>query len=110
MRSVTRFNEHDLILVGEVEWLGVVRGNRKMERGGVDLGDRRELGNARVFLSDQFRPPESKLRIAGVASRDKHRAIIDGNGDHILGAIEWVAPEWRWVKSAISELGVLDLA
>ena len=109
MRSVTRLNEHNLILVGEVEWLGVVQGNRKVERGSVNLGDRRELGNARIFLSDQLRPPESKLRVAGVASRDKHRAIIDRNGDHIFGTTEWVAPERGWVKSATHELGVLDL-
>lgn len=107
MRSITRLNEHNLILVGEVEWLGVVQGNRKVERGSVNLGDRRELGNARIFLSDQLRPPESKLSVAGVASRDKHRAIIDRNGDHIFGTTEWVAPERGWVKSATHELGVV---
>lgn len=43
VRPVTRFYEHDLVLVGEVERLSVVFSNRKVKRGSVDLRDRREL-------------------------------------------------------------------
>lgn len=71
MRSVTWFDEYDLILVGEVEWLAIIRSDREVKRSNANLRDRRELGDARVLLSDQFRPPESKLRIVDIASRNK---------------------------------------
>lgn len=71
MRPITRFDEHNLIFVGEVEGFGVVYGNREMERGGVDLGNRRELSHTQVLLSNQLRPPESKLRVADIPSRNK---------------------------------------
>lgn len=60
MRSIIRFDEHDLILMGEVQWLAVICRDREVERGSANLGGRRELGNARV-LGNQFRPPESEL-------------------------------------------------
>ena len=71
MGSITRFDEHDLILVGEVEWFGIIHSDREVKRGSVDLRDRRELGDAGVLLSNQLSPPESELRIASIASRDK---------------------------------------
>lgn len=71
MRSVTRFDEHNLILVGEVEWLAIVHSDGEVECGSVNLGDRCELGNTEVLLSNQFCPPESELGIVGVVSGDK---------------------------------------
>ncbi len=71
VRSVTRFDEYDLILVGEVEWLAIIRSDREVKRSSVNLRDRRELGDTGVLLSNQFCPPESKLRIADIASRNK---------------------------------------
>lgn len=71
MRSVTRFDERDLILVGEVEWLAIVRSDGEVECGNVNLGDRRELGNTEVPPSNQFCPPESELGIVGIISRNK---------------------------------------
>jgi hypothetical protein len=93
VRSVTRFDEHDLILVIEVEWLAIIRSDGEVERGSVNLRDRRELGNAEVLLSNQFGPPESELGIAGIASRNEDRAVVDGNSDYIFGVITRVAPE-----------------
>ena len=109
VRSVIRFDEHNLILVGEVEWFAIIRSDREVERGSVNLRDRRELGNARILLGNQFCPPESELGIVDNASRNKDRAIVDGNGNDIFCVTEWVAPEWRWEKSVANELGVLDL-
>ena len=37
VRSITRFDVHDLILVGVVEWPAIIRSNREVERGSVDL-------------------------------------------------------------------------
>ena len=71
MRSVARFDEHDLILVGEVEWLAMVRSDGEVERSSVNLRDRRELGSTEVLLSNQFCSPESKLGIIGNVSRNK---------------------------------------
>lgn len=105
---VTRLDKYDLILVGEVQRLGVVQGNRKVECSSVDLGDRRELSHTQVLLSNQFRPPESELRVADVPSRNKNRAVVDGNGNYIFCATEWVAPERCWEKRVANELGVLD--
>lgn len=49
------------------------------------------------------------MRVAGIAPGNKHGAIVDGNGNHIFRAAEWVAPERCRVKSAVDELGVLGL-
>lgn len=72
VRPVARFNEHDLILVCEVKRLAVVRSNREVKCGSVDLGDRRELSYTHVLLSNQLRPPESKLCVAGIPSGNEH--------------------------------------
>ena len=72
MRPVVRFDEHDLILVGEIEWLGVVHTNGEMECSSVDLGDCRELSDTRVLLSNQLCPPESELGVTGVPSRNEN--------------------------------------
>ena len=71
MGSVTRFDEQDLILVGEVEWLAIVHSDGEVERGSVNLRDLCELGNTEVLLSNQFCPPESELGIVGIISRSK---------------------------------------
>lgn len=72
MSPVTWLNEHDLILVSEVQRFGVIRSDRKMERGSVDLRDRCKLRYARIFLGNQLRPAEPELRVAGVPSWDEH--------------------------------------
>ena len=107
VRSVPWFDEHDLIFVSEVEWFVIICSDGDVERGGINLRDRRELGNTGVLLSNQFCPPESELGIAGSASRNKDRAVVDGNSNYIFGVTEWVAPERRWERSVASELGVL---
>ena len=70
--SISRFYEHDLIFVGEVELLAIILRDREVERGCSNLGDRRELGDAEVLPSNQFCPPESELGIACIASGNKN--------------------------------------
>ena len=50
--SVSRFDEHDLILMGEVEWLAVICSDGEVECSGVNLRDRCELRNAEIPLSN----------------------------------------------------------
>jgi hypothetical protein len=69
---ITRFDEYNLILVGEVEWLAIIRSDGEMKGGSVNLRNCRELGDAEIVLSNQFCPPESKLGIADIASRNKY--------------------------------------
>ena len=72
VRSVIRFDEHDLILVREVEWLAIICSDREVKCGGVDLRNCCEQGGGEVELSNQFRPAETKLRIAGISSGNKY--------------------------------------
>jgi len=37
VRSITRFDEHDLVLVGIVEWPAIIHSNGEVESGSVDL-------------------------------------------------------------------------
>jgi hypothetical protein len=82
--SVTWFDEHDLILMGQVKRLAIISSDGKVKRSRVDLRDRRELGDTGVPLSNQFCPSESKLGIADIASGNKDRAVVDRNGDDSL--------------------------
>ena len=72
MSPVTWLNERDLILVSEVQRFGVIRSDREMERGSVDLRDRCKLRYARIFLGNQLRPAEPELCVADVPSWNEH--------------------------------------
>ncbi len=72
VRPVTRFDEYNLILVGEVEWLAIIRSDREVKCGGINLGDCCELGSGGIELSYQFCPPKSKLCITDITSRNKY--------------------------------------
>ena len=110
MRPITRFDEQNLVLVGVVEWLGIIHSNREVERSGVDLCDCRELRDTRVLPGDQLCPSESELCIGLVASGDKDRAIIDRNSNNIFGIAGSAVPERRGEKCVVDELGILSLA
>ena len=66
--TILWFDEHHLILVAEVELLAIILGDREVERGCVNLRDRRELRDTEVLPSNQLRPPKSVLGLAGIAS------------------------------------------
>jgi hypothetical protein len=108
VRSITWFDKHNLICVGEVEWLLVIRSDREVKCGGVNLRYCRELAGGEVELSNQFPPPETELRVADIASRNKYWAVIDRNRYHSLGTAEWVAPERRRGK-IVDKMSVLDI-
>lgn len=106
MSPVTRFDEHDLILVAEVEWFAIIRSHGEVERGSANLRDRREIGNAVVLASNQLCPPESELGIGEIASGDEDRAVVDRNIDCNFGVTGSAAPERRWGYTG-DELSIL---
>ena len=63
VRSITRFDEHDLVLVSVVERFTIVHSDGEVERSSVDLCDCRELRNTRVLPGDQLSPSKSELRV-----------------------------------------------
>lgn len=79
-----------------------------MKCSGVDLRNCREQGGGEVELSNQFRPAETKLRVADISSGNKYRAVVDRNRDCSLSPAEWIAPERCWVK-IVDEMSVLGL-
>ena len=106
--SVLRFDEHDLILVGQIKRLGIIQSDGKVECGGVNLRYRRELGDAQVRLGNQLCPPESELCIGHVTSRNEDRAVIDGNRNYFFGFAVRAVPERRREKR-VTETSVLGL-
>ena len=102
MRPVIGLNEHDLVLVRIVQWMGLVALDREVEHRHARLQERVQVVVVPVVCCNELGAAEAELGAA--TSGNENGGVVDSNGDDLLaGQNKSLVPERRRELSMAEE-------